>query len=159
MNIFRYITTCLKAQAIILLVLVAGCQNGFTIDPTTKKIILPPNIEKTLARLDVMAESIPVIVENTQEILDTPAGKLIPEPIKTIGGTGLLALQGVGLWWLSMRKKLFQTGFNELAMANELYYVNGGDKKVMQDAESRAINPPTLKLMNKEGFKHRIINE
>ena len=142
----------------IMLLTICGCQNGFSIDPTTNKIILPPAIENTLARLDTMAESMPVVLENTQEILDTPAGKLIPEPVKNVVGVGLLGISSIAAWYLNMRKNLFKTGFDELAMANELAYANGGDKKILMDAESKALNPRTLKLMKSEGYKRRIID-
>lgn len=145
-----------------LILCLCGCGSGLQFRPQEQKpfAITNPNTAKIFERIDAVAESVKPLTVAVEKFIESPVvDAIIPPPIRqglNLAGVSLIAL---ATWYLNSRKNLFKNGFNELAMANEWYYTNGGDSKVMMDAESRAINPPTIKLMRKEGYRTRIINE
>lgn len=137
-----------------------GC-SGLSYRPYNRKplTIADPNTTILFDKMDAFAESIKPFTLTVEKIITTPVvDSFLPKPVKNaIYFVGANLIAGAG-WYLNKRKNLFKSGFNELAMANELFHTNGDNSKEMLDAESRAINPPTLKLMKAEGYRRRVID-
>lgn len=140
----------------LLLVCIAGCGTTMSIDPITSQPQFTPSqdTEIILQKIDNFAESIPVMTEAVETTLETPAGKLVPEPIKNILsliGFGLVSLSTL---YLNARKNMFKRGMTELAYSNKiLIEAKPETKSDVLAAEASALNPPTLKLLAKEGLK------
>jgi len=107
--------------------------------------------------IDKLAQKTPDMTKSGQALLDSPAGEYIPKPVKdAVHIAGYVALS-LASTWLYVRKEMFKEAMSEVALSNEILVNDNPDLKTkVQAAEEKALNPPVLKLLRKEGFNTEI---